>query len=58
MAYITEGSGILVVEGETYPVTAGDAVLVPGGARHYFTNTGDVMLSRVTVNPLESVKGE
>ena len=58
MAYITEGSGILNVEGTDYPIKAGDAVLVPGGARHQFTNTGDVMLSRVTVNPLESVKDE
>ncbi len=57
MAYITEGSGIVTVEGKQYPVKAGDAVLVPGGARHQFTNTGDVMLSRVTVNPLESVQG-
>ncbi len=57
MAFITEGSGELIVEGEKYSITAGDAVLVPGGARHQFTNTGDVMLSRVTVNPLESVQG-
>lgn len=57
MAYITEGSGVLTVEGEQFPIKTGDAVLVPGGARHQFTNTGDVLLSRVTVNPLESVKG-
>ncbi len=56
MAYITEGSGVLTVEGEQYPIKAGDAVLVPGGQRHQFTNTGDVVLSRVTVNPLESVQ--
>lgn len=57
MAFITEGSGVLTVEGEKFPIKAGDAVLVPGGARHQFTNTGDVLLSRVTVNPLESVEG-
>ncbi len=57
MAYITEGSGVLTVEGEQYPVKTGDAVLVPGGVRHQFTNTGDVLLSRVTVNPLESAQG-
>ena len=49
-------SGELTVEGEKYPIKAGDAVLVPGGVRHQFTNTGDVLLSRVTVNPLESVE--
>ena len=57
-AFITEGSGILTVEGKEYPVKAGDAVLVPGGMRHQFTNTGKVMLSRVTVNPIESVGKE
>ena len=57
MAYITEGSGVVTVEGEQFPIRAGDAVLVPGGARHQFTNTGDVMLSRVTINPLESTQG-
>ena len=57
IAYITEGSGILTVEDEQYPIKAGDAVLVPGGVRHQFTNTGDVRLTRVTVNPLESAKG-
>ena len=31
MAYITVGSGVLTVEGEQYPIKAGDAVLVPGG---------------------------
>ena len=57
MAYITEGSGVLTVEGEKFPIKAGDAVLVPGGVRHQFTNTGDVLMSRVTVNPLESARG-
>lgn len=57
MAYITEGSGILTVAGEEYPIKAGDAVLVPGGVRHQFSNTGDVLLSRVTINPLESTRG-
>ena len=57
MAFITEGSGILTVEDKQYPVNTGDAILVPGGARHQFTNTGDITLSRVTVNPLESVQG-
>ncbi len=57
MAYITEGSGVVTVEGEQYPIKTGDAVLVPGGARHQFTNTGEVLMSRVTVNPLESVEG-
>ncbi|MDA1297833.1 MAG: cupin domain-containing protein [Chloroflexi bacterium] len=55
-AYITEGAGVLTVDGKKYPVKTGDAILVPGGSRHQFTNTGDVMMSRVTVNPIESVR--
>jgi mannose-6-phosphate isomerase-like protein (cupin superfamily) len=55
-AFITEGSGILVCGGKEYPVKTGDAVLVPGGIRHQFINTGDVPLHRVTVNPVESVE--
>ena len=55
-AFITEGSGILVFGGKEYPIKAGDAVLVPGGVRHQFTNTGNVPMNRVTVNPIESVQ--
>lgn len=57
-AFITEGAGVLTVDGKEYPVKTGDAVLVPGGIRHQFTNTGTVMMSRVTVNPIESVQGD
>lgn len=56
-AFIVEGAGILWCDGEEYPIRQGDAVLVPPGSEHHFTNTGDVMLSRVTVNPLSSVEG-
>lgn len=56
-AFITEGSGVLVCGGKEHPIKAGDAVLVPGGVRHQFKNTGSARLSRVTVNPVESVKG-
>jgi quercetin dioxygenase-like cupin family protein len=56
-AFIVEGSGVLWCDGNEYPVRQGDAVLVPPDTRHYFTNTGDVTLSRVTVNPLSSVGG-
>lgn len=55
-AFITEGAGVLTVEGKEYPIKTGDAILVPGSSRHQFTNTGDVLLSRVTINPVESVQ--
>lgn len=57
-AFITEGSGVLVCDGKDYPISTGDAVLVPGGVRHQFKNTGTVTMSRVTVNPVESVQAE
>lgn len=55
-AFITEGSGVLIFDGREYPIKTGDAVLVPGGVRHQFINTGDVPMNRVTVNPIESVQ--
>ena len=57
-AFITEGSGVLVCGGKEYPISSGDAVLVPGGVRHQFKNNGSVTMSRVTVNPVESVQAE
>ena len=47
---------MLWVEGTEYPIRKGDAVLVPPNVNHQFRNTGDTTLSRVTVNPLNSVE--
>ena len=55
-AFITEGAGVLFCGGREYPIAAGDAVLVPGGVRHQFKNTGATRMSRVTVNSIESVQ--
>ncbi len=52
--FITRGSGILWVDGEEYPVSTGDFVLVPPNSSHYFKNTGTSTLSRVTFNPTRS----
>ena len=57
-AFITEGAGVLWVEGKEYPIKQGDAVLVPPDVEHQFRNTGSTILSRVTVNPLSSVGKE
>ena len=57
-AFIIEGSGTLTCDGEIYPIRKGDAVLVPPGSEHQFTNTGSEVLIRVTVNPLSSVSSE
>ena len=57
-AFITEGSGILVCGGKEYPVNTGDAVLVPGGVRHQFINTGDTPGRFLCLVPLESDCGQ
>jgi len=42
--FLTEGSGLMQVEGELRDVGPGDAIAIPPGARHQITNTGDVAL--------------
>jgi mannose-6-phosphate isomerase-like protein (cupin superfamily) len=39
--YIVEGSGLMELDGEERPVGVGDAVLIPPGAWHTITATGD-----------------
>ena len=38
--FFLAGSGEVVVEGETTPVTVGDAVFIPGNVEHMAVNTG------------------
>lgn len=42
--FFLSGSGEVVVEGQSTPVTAGDAVFIPGNTEHMSVNTGDVPL--------------
>jgi mannose-6-phosphate isomerase-like protein (cupin superfamily) len=44
-----EGDAEAILEGETSKVRPGEAVLVPGGTRHNFRNTGDGPLRLWTV---------
>ena len=39
--YIISGRGEVMVEGETYPLTPGDAVWIPPNAEHVAYNVGD-----------------
>ncbi len=55
-AFITEGTGILFFQGDEYSIKTGDCIYVPAGIEHQFRNTGDVQMSRVTVNPISSIK--
>jgi mannose-6-phosphate isomerase-like protein (cupin superfamily) len=43
------GQGEAVIEGERQQVRAGSIVVVPGGTRHNFINTGSTPLRLVTV---------
>lgn len=43
------GEGEAVIEGNRSPVGAGTVVVVPGGTRHNFVNTGTTSLKLVTV---------
>jgi mannose-6-phosphate isomerase-like protein (cupin superfamily) len=45
----TEGSVRAEVAGETRDVAAGDLVVVPAGAAHNFTNTGDRLVRLITI---------
>jgi len=44
-----DGEGVAVIEGERSPVRTGTVVIVPGGTRHNFINTGSAPLKLVTV---------
>jgi mannose-6-phosphate isomerase-like protein (cupin superfamily) len=44
-----DGDAEAIIEGESSPVRAGQAVLVPGGTRHNFRNRGNTPLRLWTV---------
>ena len=44
-----DGEGEAVIEGNRSPVRAGTVVVVPGGTRHNFVNTGSAPLKLFTV---------
>jgi mannose-6-phosphate isomerase-like protein (cupin superfamily) len=39
--YLIEGRGVMELDGETRPVTAGDAILIPPGTWHRITASAD-----------------
>ena len=48
--YIIKGKGLMVIEGESAEVFAGDAVLIPSGLKHGIRNTGHDVLEYLTAN--------
>ena len=53
-----QGSGTLVCEGKSYPVTEGDGVLVPPRVQHQWRNETQAPMLRVTFNALVSESRE
>jgi mannose-6-phosphate isomerase-like protein (cupin superfamily) len=43
--HVTAGSGRMTLGAETFPVAAGDTVLIPPGTPHRIANTGDAPLT-------------
>jgi mannose-6-phosphate isomerase-like protein (cupin superfamily) len=46
---IEEGDGEVLIDGVTHTIKAGDGIIVPAGARHNLTNTGDRALRLYTL---------
>jgi len=49
--YVLAGSYTVGIEGETYEVSAGDSLLIPAGAVHWYENDGDEEGAFVCVVP-------
>jgi quercetin dioxygenase-like cupin family protein len=49
--YVLAGEYTVGIDGETYEVSAGDALLIPAGAEHWYRNDGDEAGAFVCVVP-------
>lgn len=49
--FVLTGHGMVVCEGETFPIGSEDAILVPGGQEHCFRNTSDAPLRFLCLIP-------
>lgn len=47
--FFHEGTGTVQLDGETYPVVAGDVVVITPGTKHNFINTGSSPVKLYTV---------
>lgn len=52
--HLIEGTGVVVLDGEEHPVTAGSAVFIPGDVEHGIRNTGEGPLRFVYAFPTDS----
>jgi mannose-6-phosphate isomerase-like protein (cupin superfamily) len=57
--YIIKGKGLMMIEGESKEVTAGDAIYIPSNLKHGIKNIGNEVLEYLTANtPVFSEKYE
>ena len=55
---VEAGSGMAVLNGESYPVEDGSAIVVPAGAEHNVINTGETAMKLYTIySPAEHKDG-
>lgn len=52
--YVLEGEGLVLIDGDRYPVRAGSVVFIPGEAEHGATNTGSETLRLLYVFATDS----
>lgn len=55
LIYVLEGEGCAECESGSFPIRAGDTLLVPSGERHYNRNTGDKPLVLLCFFPVADV---
>ena len=57
--YVIKGKGLMIIEGESKEIIAGDAVYIPPNSKHGIKNIGNILLEYLTVNsPVFSEKYE
>lgn len=45
LAYVCEGDGKIVIEGQTYPLSAGDVVMIDAGEKYYWEGQMKLVMS-------------
>ena len=50
--YVISGTGVLMMAGKEYPLTAGTCAYVPANVEHCFTNTGSENLEFICIVPI------
>ena len=51
--YVLEGQGIIQYEGQEYPLTSGNVLLVPANTQHQFRNTAQAPFRFLCIVPMK-----